>query len=125
MNTEVRYAIRRALTIDMGPAEAEFRSSLPDVPAREAMVRETSLEYRRLVALRALGAEAQPAPESLLCRMLTIRKPERAPSRALESGSVDYISLFGHRPTYPWTTEIQRLCHAGPQPSTGGDTSDQ
>jgi hypothetical protein len=112
----VESALKVAADLDLSDVEAQFAASLPDVPAREAMEHETSLEYRRLHALRALGSSAAPEAGTLLDRFLRYVPAEKAQE---EGSGVEYQDVFDHATPYPWSVEIAGLCHAGPAPSSG------
>jgi hypothetical protein len=112
----VEKALQVAAELDLTDVEAQFAASLPDVPAREAMEHETSLEYRRLHALRILGSTARPEAGTLLDRFLRYVPGENA---GTEGSEVQYQDVFAHSAPYPWSVEIAGLCHAGPSPGSG------
>ena len=113
---EIDQALTAAASADTREAEARFAASLPDIPAREAMLHETSLEYRRLHALRTLGSDEQPLDGTLLARFLTYAP--KVPLQAADAAP-SYRDVFGHAIPYPWRTELASLCHAGPAPGSG------
>jgi hypothetical protein len=116
-SSELLEVLAEADALDLTEAEVAFASSLPDVPAKDAMRLETALEYRRLHALRRLGSEDQPESGTLLERFLKFA-PNRLAAKG-KSGSL-YAKIFGHATPYPWRVEIADLCHAGPAPNSGG-----
>lgn len=85
-----------------------FRASLPDVHNREMWVNETVLEYRRLELLREKGFTLRPEHGSLMEKLLDLEPCAQA---GLDSrhGQEAYEELFGHSPTYCWSTPISDL----------------
>lgn len=109
-------ALEQAGALDLSDAETKFAASLPDVPAKEAMQQETSLEYRRLHALRLLGSSDSPRPGTLLDRFIHFVRPGVGRLAASDS---TYRETFGHSAPYPWRATVVGVCHAGPSPGGG------
>ncbi len=112
-------ALQQASELDLSDYEAQFRRLLPDVPAKNAMVSETLVEYRRFVALRHLGSSPLPSEGSLLGRFLELA-PD-VPSPAHDEAPL-YRDVFGHDVSYVWRTKIEGLLAGDPMPGGGAGT---
>lgn len=95
--------------------ERKFRESLEDSINREAFVKETSLEYRRLAFLRGKGIKCQPESGSLLDKFL-LYAPVITDSNNSDSEDT-YKSIFGHSMPYVWTVSVDRLTLEGAAPN--------
>jgi hypothetical protein len=118
---DTTVALQHACELDMTDAEARLRSLLPNVPAKDSMVSETVLEYRRLVALRGLGSGIQPVAGSLLERLLS-SEPRHGVVLSGEGGP-SYEDVFGHDTPYVWRAQLDDLLESDPMPG-GGAGSD-
>lgn len=116
---ELDDAVNESLALDLTAAEDELRRTLPEVPAADSMVKETSVEFRRWHVLDMLGRAPLPTTESLLSRFIKIVTGV-APSASKVADSDTYEQVFGNVPTYPWRSPINMLCYGGPQPQSGG-----
>jgi hypothetical protein len=119
-NPTVALHLQEVSGLDLSTSELQFRALIPDVPAKDTMVSETVLEYRRFNALRRLGSGDTPTDGSLLALFLTV-----APSDAVADGGEPptYREVFGHDSTYVWRTPVQDLLDGDPMPG-GGAGSD-
>ncbi|MEM8988265.1 MAG: hypothetical protein AAGC95_16235 [Pseudomonadota bacterium] len=92
--------------------KARFENSLPNGHSRDMWVKETLLEYERFEALVAKGRYFAPEKGSLLYRLL--EENGQLEDRQSEEASPDnYISEFGHQPSYCWSIDISELSHGG------------
>lgn len=123
---EHRWA-RTPADLDLSAAEAEFISGLPDVLRRRMIIRETSLEYRRLLELLNLGHHMSLVRTSLLAAFAEVAHRVGGPDLSslcadtLDDSTVDaYWHTYAAQPSYPWSTSLERLADGGPQPQPSG-----
>ncbi len=104
-------------TLSLGDVEKEFRASLPSSTRRATTVRETSLEYRKLLKLRSRGHHLSPAIGTLLGDFATIAEKRGGPAANLsnESGCLtQYNEVFGVAAPYPWHSTTAQSAFPGP-----------